>query len=196
MKENKLIAEFMGMANERHSDGRYLFTTDIDELKGADTRFGEELYFHVSWDWLMPVVEKCFQTGDDTHQWDNIMDTIFTCDINIVYAQVVEFIKEYNPTPKFDREIYNIILVHVARTWERFRVVQNHQEMPLDNIQSAEELPNIAQKILENKVVQEFLINRDGSVWDKFGDGCSDTFIERISREYIIANYFFTIKNK
>jgi hypothetical protein len=100
------------------------------------------------------------------------------------------------PYPKFDREIYNIILVHVARTWERFRVVQNHQEMPLDNIQSAEELPNIAQKILENKVVQEFLINRDGSVWDKFDDGCSDTFIERISREYIIANYFFTIKNK
>jgi hypothetical protein len=65
MKENKLIAEFMGMANERHSDGRYLFTTDIDELKGADTRFGEELYFHVSWDWLMPVVEKINNTTDE-----------------------------------------------------------------------------------------------------------------------------------
>jgi len=52
--------------------------------------------FHESWDWLMPVVSKCFKTGDDTHQWDNIMDAMFTCDINIVYAQVVEFINEYN----------------------------------------------------------------------------------------------------
>jgi len=211
MKENKLIAEFMGMANERHSDGRYLFTTDIDELKGADTRFGEELYFHVSWDWLMPVVEKIESLGYELvivesrcyvkHNTDHSIEELFHIEkigskIECTYNAVVEFIKEYNPTPKFDREIYNIILVHVARTWERFRVVQNHQEMPLDNIQSAEELPNIAQKILENKVVQEFLINRDGSVWDKFGDGCSDTFIERISREYIIANYYLTNKTK
>ena len=54
------------------------------------------LEYHLSWDWLMPVVSKCFKTGDDTHQWDNIMDTLFTCDKNIVYAQVVEFIKEFN----------------------------------------------------------------------------------------------------
>jgi len=52
-----------------------------------------ELSYDESWDWLMPVVSKCFKTGDDTHQWDNIMDAMFTCDINIVYAQVVEFIK-------------------------------------------------------------------------------------------------------
>ena len=63
MESNKLIAEFMGMENERHSDGRYLFTTDIDELKGADTRFWEQLYFHVSWDWLIPVVEKIESLG-------------------------------------------------------------------------------------------------------------------------------------
>jgi len=74
MKDNKLIAEFMS--------AEYTGT----RVKDYDT----------SWDWLMPVVSKCFKTGDDTHQWDNIMDTMFTCDINIVYAQVVEFIKEYN----------------------------------------------------------------------------------------------------
>tara|TARA_R110002073_G_scaffold280403_1_gene444577 strand:+ start:58 stop:294 length:237 start_codon:yes stop_codon:yes gene_type:complete len=74
MKDNKLIAEFMS--------AEYTGT----RVKDYDT----------SWDWLMPVVSKCFKTGDDTHQWDNIMDTMFTCDINIVYAQVVEFIKEQN----------------------------------------------------------------------------------------------------
>lgn len=58
MEENKLIAEFMGMEKERHEDGRYLFTTDMEELKGIDTRFWEDLYFHVSWDWLMVVLDK------------------------------------------------------------------------------------------------------------------------------------------
>ena len=88
MKENKLIAEFMGF-----------YRTEKGYIMGGfgDGTFGlaEELHFHTSWDWLMPVVSKCFKTGDDTHQWDNIMDTMFTCDINIVYAQVVEFINQY-----------------------------------------------------------------------------------------------------
>ncbi len=89
-QENKLIAEFMGM---QHTDiGWY----DNDETLQLQNNTFDELQYHSSWDWLMPVVKKCFQTGDDTHQWDDIMDTIFTCDINIVYAQVVEFIKEYN----------------------------------------------------------------------------------------------------
>ena len=110
-ENNKLIAEFMGMANERHSDGRYLFTTDIDELKGADTRFWEELYFHVSWDWLMPVVEKIesderydveiLQYGtrildNQKEIVNNIANISFDKKINHTYQAVVEFINEYN----------------------------------------------------------------------------------------------------
>ena len=90
---------------------------------------------------------------------------------------------------KFDREIYDIILVHVARTWERLRLEQPHQEMPLDNIQSAEELPCVADFIIDTDLVQEFLSNNNGDVWNKFGDGCSDVYIERIAKEYIIENY-------
>ena len=30
-----------------------------------------------------------------------------------------------------NQEIYNIILVHTARTWERIRLTQPYQEMPL-----------------------------------------------------------------
>jgi len=88
-ESNKLIAEFMGMENERHSDGRYLFTTDIDELKGADTRFWEQLYFHVSWDWLMPVVEKIYQLNSNTDFFGSI-------NLEATYKEVVEFINEYN----------------------------------------------------------------------------------------------------
>ena len=92
-ENNKLIAEFMGMANERHSDGRYLFTTDIDELKGADTRFWEELYFHVSWDWLMPVVEKIEDYLSDNVGIVGYFDECLSSnDLDTRYQAVVEFI--------------------------------------------------------------------------------------------------------
>ena len=83
MKSNKLIAEFMGVDY-----------VDVDTYLENN----KELQYHTSWDWLMPVVSKCFKTGDDTHQWDNIMDTMFTCDISIVYAQIVEFINNTKTT--------------------------------------------------------------------------------------------------
>ena len=97
MNDNKLIAEFMGFSYEKnigYYDNEMLLSQCVYDLNGGNCF--DELLFHKSWDWLMPVVSKCFKTGDDTHQWDNIMDTLFTCDKNIVYAQVVEFIKEYN----------------------------------------------------------------------------------------------------
>tara|TARA_R110000764_G_scaffold90777_1_gene173229 strand:+ start:294 stop:578 length:285 start_codon:yes stop_codon:yes gene_type:complete len=90
MKDNKLIAEFMGLPTQVFKSGKLNY-------KRNDSWFEEhELSYNVSWDWLMPVLSKCFKTGDDTQEWDNIMDTLFTCDIDIVYAQIVEFIKEYN----------------------------------------------------------------------------------------------------
>ena len=106
MESNKLIAEFMEFPT--HTDavddrtiayyvGESIMHTDNTENENdCDVFHPDDMQYHKSWDWLMPVVNKCFKTGDDTHQWDNIMDTIFTCDINIVYAQVVEFIKEHN----------------------------------------------------------------------------------------------------
>jgi hypothetical protein len=90
---------------------------------------------------------------------------------------------------KFDREIFDIILVHVARTWERIRLMQPHQEMPLDNIESAEEMSSIADTIMDSDVIQEFIKNRDGDAWNKYGDEYSDSYIERLSHEIITNNY-------
>ena len=97
MSDNQIIAEFMGykvIHKPKVVNGENFFEY-IDE-NGKYTYCHSLLRYNDQWDWLMPVLSKCFKTGDDTQEWDNIMDTLFTCDIDIVYAQVVEFINEYN----------------------------------------------------------------------------------------------------
>ena len=54
MEENKLIAEFMEVHEIMH-DGYSEYDFDDNTL---DVVHEEELQYHTSWDWLMPVVEK------------------------------------------------------------------------------------------------------------------------------------------
>jgi hypothetical protein len=85
MKDNRLIADFMGFHR-----------TEKGYIMGGfgDGTFGlaEELHFHTSWDWLMPVIDKCYQE----HMSKHIAEAVMTCNINEAYNAVVEFIKEYN----------------------------------------------------------------------------------------------------
>jgi len=77
MKENKLIAMFMG--DIRLVDDNVSFTKNCPV---------NELQYHISWDWLMPVVQKI---GEDFNV------AIYDNDgIEKVYKRVVEFINEYN----------------------------------------------------------------------------------------------------
>ena len=73
MDNNKLIAEFMGLSGK--CNGKY----------------------DKSWDWLMPVVQKCFDTQEPSEgQYYFINESLLTMDIEVVYDRVVEFIKQYN----------------------------------------------------------------------------------------------------
>ena len=64
-KENKLIAEFMGM---EESNGEYYKRI----YNSGDWIPLDELKFDTSWDWLMPVVEKCYDNGaEDCNIGDN-----------------------------------------------------------------------------------------------------------------------------
>lgn len=74
MKDNKLIAEFMGVDQ-----------VDIDY---AINEHGQ-LKYHSSWDWLMPVVEKIYSLDAD-------IDFFRVVNLEATYKSVVEFIKEYN----------------------------------------------------------------------------------------------------
>ena len=95
MKYNKLIAEFMGLETpfNKISDTTLYTYKGIDE-KG-EYQFDIELHemrYHLSWDWLMPVIDKCYQE----HMSKHIVDAVLTCDKYKAFQAVVEFIKEYN----------------------------------------------------------------------------------------------------
>ena len=95
MKDNKIIAEFMGVEKE---NGLYLFTTPMDDYK-TDT-----LCFDVSWDWLMPVVEKCLEKHNNLIDGRDIVVT--------PYAQIVEGLKvaslkeTYNAVVEFIKSLH------------------------------------------------------------------------------------------
>ena len=92
-KENKLIALFMGL----EEDGVDGYLVDMDKDYGYQVIHESCFLYHSSWDWLMPVAEKCLITdepSDGQHYFIN--DALLTCNIEVVYEAVVKFIKEYN----------------------------------------------------------------------------------------------------
>ena len=102
MKENELIAEFMGV-------GKYYEAQSSNQFN----------HYHNSWDWLMPVVEKCL-VGEAEQSEEisntiikNIYEGICNQDISFAYKSVVEFIKQrerINPkTGKIDEDQNHIM---------------------------------------------------------------------------------------
>ena len=76
---NKLIAEFMQKGFEGFG---------IYDFDGCHYRL-DELKFHSSWDWLMPVIIKIADIRKDTHY--KLYKTI-----DKAHEEVVEFIKNQN----------------------------------------------------------------------------------------------------
>lgn len=90
------------------------------------------------------------------------------------------------------RELFNIVVVHTARTWERIRREQPYEEMPCDNIESVDEILQIADEIMEDKVLKKFLRCKDKYNWDwkkESGEDFSDTYIESLAAALITNEY-------
>jgi hypothetical protein len=87
METNKLIAEFMGV----------VFHDDENQYYNEDGLYvGNTLQYHISWDWLMPVVEKCLNIYHIELMNDDLNFEFYDCISNKerTYKAVVEFIKE------------------------------------------------------------------------------------------------------
>ena len=94
MKDNKLIAEFMGLRTNSYGDyniDKDVMGFDMIVCSLADTKF------HTSWGWLMPVVEKIEDyLSDNVGKVGYFDDGLVSNDIEVRYQAVVEFIKQYN----------------------------------------------------------------------------------------------------
>ena len=85
--------------------------------------------------------------------------------------------------------LFNTVLIHVARTWERIRVTRPHQEMPIDNIASTEVIEEIALMIYSNDIVQGFLDSNDWDYWMATTNMMSDAYIEETAFGIISKNF-------
>ena len=86
MKDNKLIAEFMGFTK----DSKDLYLIDDYSLRGEDeyqATYVSEMKFHTSWDWLMPVMAKIVKDYGDGWIFEEGYD------LKVRYKAVVKFIK-------------------------------------------------------------------------------------------------------
>jgi hypothetical protein len=108
-ENNKLIAEFMGFEKE-YPNSENWFKKYIEDEDVWETRHVNQLQFHTSWEWLMPVVEKIESLGFEffivenrskvKHNTDHSIDVLCYLEggskIDITHQTVVEFIKWYN----------------------------------------------------------------------------------------------------
>ena len=92
MNDNKLIAEFMGLEFSKGEYYRPLYNS-------GDWIPQDELQYHISWDWLIPVVERLFD--DEYNEFDGaddlsfrLNDTLLEVNLDSLYSIVVEFIKQ------------------------------------------------------------------------------------------------------
>ncbi len=94
-KNNKLIAEFMGLTNH-HNDSSMMVTKTP---QGNEIVPIDSLQYDSSWDWLMPVIEKIQDKYLENPKLDyEYIDEIRLAVPNIqeVYYLVLKFIKDQN----------------------------------------------------------------------------------------------------
>ena len=107
MKDNKLIAEFMGANPFRESVNEDVLSYEMyglvenieDGLNEKHFFLPSEMKYNTSWDWLMPVANEIIKSRDEQNSdWDLTELKYALCTTNIawVYEAVVEFINEYN----------------------------------------------------------------------------------------------------
>jgi hypothetical protein len=113
-KNNELIAKFIGCEIKSYPTsikspfhGKDIWWSPPSSDSKTRTFFCEvgKEYFHDSWDWLMPVVEKissiCDEEFDEYGYYEEHKETIISSlslinGITPVYESVISFIKWYN----------------------------------------------------------------------------------------------------
>ena len=89
--------------------------------------------------------------------------------------------------------VFNDVLIHTARTWERIRLDQEFQEMRYDNIESCDCIVAVAGDIFESELIQKFLkstARERRGFWEReTEEGFSDNYIESLAHDKIYNEY-------
>ena len=91
MKDNKVIAEFMGASFNDKGMTRICGKFGLERVSALNLRY------HTSWDWLMPVVYKILWLEDyEDESYEDIYNGLTNAILSQTFEAVVEFINEYN----------------------------------------------------------------------------------------------------
>ena len=99
MKNNKLIAEFMGLQKTDVGwyDNDMMLSQYVYDQQNGNCFDEHELAFHTSWDWLILVIKKINeQISPNVRGLWRMITHPYKYHIEDVFNQVVEFINEYN----------------------------------------------------------------------------------------------------
>ena len=92
-ENNKLIAQFMHLELISNKEYQIKRRDMIKQDIAYDLPLtSDDLKYNTSWEWLMPVIDKCYHK----HMSKHISGAVMTCNIDEAYKVVLEFIKEYN----------------------------------------------------------------------------------------------------
>ena len=117
MKNNKIITEFMGIEPEQTLKNETVYAIEMSrnnpkKLNDIATEFysEDELKYHLSWDWIIPVMNLCKerQLFGSQHLIDKIDDAL-TCDCEIehLHEALVVFIEYYNKNTSHESNTTN-----------------------------------------------------------------------------------------
>lgn len=105
-KGNRLIAKFLGFPSDNQTTWWHHPVKDFKLENVIGSSLAQDIcHFHNSWEWLMPIIKKCYSIEAPTKEgWrksDRIQYRINENDFYIdniggVYEKVVEFITWYN----------------------------------------------------------------------------------------------------
>ncbi len=98
IESNRLIAEFMG--GKYIPDNEYVFSHFII---GGVVREPSYVKYNSSWDWLMPVIEKCLIYCHENmlNEWENgFSDSFLSANFNVLFKITTQFIQFHNEQQK------------------------------------------------------------------------------------------------
>lgn len=103
IKNNKIIAKFMGAYKEKEYISLYQFPFFLPTK--AMVSLPEEMQFHSSWDWLMLVVEKIESLGH----------SVWVGPRNRCVINSDSFVSEYNVSKTKLESVYNSVLNFIKK---------------------------------------------------------------------------------